>query len=276
MKTATEIVRPAPYGRMHVWCKKHQSRHAIDKPCDASIQAYRLEFEAEVRETKRKADRDYYKKKKDEEKQHASELTIVENIDKSQAVNPLPPFIEEIADQIIAAAKKVDPVQVEDESPPRDTLLQSARQAGALTKAWRKSRIENDAELSAAAEKAAESWREIASALTDRDEDGEDSFCEGAIDKLVARQMSDEREKKKFNEYIKDCRRQEQPGIEELAARLVKLDADVARQVFNCLAMRGPCGGMEGVNFILSQPLALALERALDTQSDAPACAAAS
>jgi len=53
MKTATEIVRPAPYGRMHVWCEKHQCRHPIDKPCDASIEAYRLEFEAELKEKDR-------------------------------------------------------------------------------------------------------------------------------------------------------------------------------------------------------------------------------
>src|SRR5262249_59103612 len=83
MKATAQIIQIAPYGKMHVWCKKHQCRHPIDKPCDASIEAYRLEFEAEVRETKRKADRDYYKKKKDEEKQHASELTTVENIDES-------------------------------------------------------------------------------------------------------------------------------------------------------------------------------------------------
>jgi len=108
MKTATEIVRPAPYGRMHVWCKKHQSRHAIDKPCDASIEAYRLEFEAEVRETKRKADRDYYKKKKDEEKQHASELTTVENIRES-----IEALIEEDDDDDLIENEKPSPYVLE-------------------------------------------------------------------------------------------------------------------------------------------------------------------
>jgi predicted transcriptional regulator len=164
-------------------------------------------------------------------------------------------------------------------SAPRDALLNNARQAGSLAKEWRKSQIENDAELSAAAKNTAKSWREIACALTSwdftDDDDDDDSFYEGAIDKHVASRKRHEREAKKRGEAIKDRRRQEQPGIEELAARLVKLDADVARQVFNCLAMRGPCGRMEAVNFILSEPLALALERALDTQSDAPACATA-
>jgi len=182
------------------------------------------------------------------------------------------------------AAKKADPEPVSADvsvaaSAPRDALLNNARQAGALAKEWRKSQIENDAELSAAATNAAESWREIASALTgwefDDDDDGEDSFYEGAIDKLVARQMRYERKKMKSGEALKDFRREQQPGIEALAARLVKLDVNVARQVFNCLAIRGPCGRMEGVNFMLSGPFAGALQRALDdTQSDAPACAA--
>jgi len=108
MKTATEIVRLAPYGRMHVWCKKHQCRHPIDKPCDASIEAYRLEFEAEVRETKRKADRDYYKKKKDEEKQHASELTTVENIRES-----IEALIEEDDDDDLIENEKPSPYVLE-------------------------------------------------------------------------------------------------------------------------------------------------------------------
>jgi hypothetical protein len=53
MKATAQIIQIAPYGKMHVWCKKHQCRHPIDKPCDASIEAYRLEFEAEVREVDR-------------------------------------------------------------------------------------------------------------------------------------------------------------------------------------------------------------------------------
>ena len=145
----------------------------------------------------------------------------------------------------------------------RDTLLQYARQAGALTKAWRKSRIENDAELSAAANNAAESWREIASALTGWEFDDDDSFYKGAIDKLVARQKRHERKAKKFDEDLEDRRRKEQPGIEALVARLVKLDVDVARQVFNAMDT-------------WAWSFVPALQRALaDTQSDAPACATA-
>ena len=82
MKTATEIVRSAPYGRMHVWCKKHQCRHPIDKPCDASVEAYRLEFEAEVREVDRQR-----KKKERAEKSNDINNRVqdapVENIEKS-------------------------------------------------------------------------------------------------------------------------------------------------------------------------------------------------
>ena len=198
----------------------------------------------------------------------ASRDAPVDNIDESPAASA-----ERMKAQF--AAKK--------DGTPRDTLLQYARQAGALTKAWRKSQIENDAELSATAKNTAESWREIASALTgwefndDDDDDDDDSFYEGAIDKLVARQKRHEREAKKSGEALKDFTRQEQPAIEALAARLVKLDADVARQVFNALAIRGPCGRMEGVNFLLSRPFANALQRALDdTEAVAPACAAAS
>ena len=81
MKTATEIVRLAPYGRMHIWCEKHQCRHPIDKPCDASIEAYRLEFEAEVREGQRQ------RKKKAREKSNEINDRVqdatVENIDES-------------------------------------------------------------------------------------------------------------------------------------------------------------------------------------------------
>jgi hypothetical protein len=192
----------------------------------------------------------------------ASRDAPVENIDESPAASA-----ERMKAQFAA----------KEDGAPRDILLQYARQAGALTKEWRKSQIENDAELSAAATNAAESWREIASALTEFDDDDDDSFHEGALDKLVARQQRFERQTKKSDEAIKDFRREEQPGIEALAARLVKLDVDVARQVFNALATRGPCGRMEGVNFFLSRPFARALQRALDdTEAVAPACAAAS
>jgi hypothetical protein len=66
---------------MHVWCKKHQCRHPIDKPCDASIEAYRLEFEAEVREGERQ------RKKKAREKSNDINDRVqdatVENVDES-------------------------------------------------------------------------------------------------------------------------------------------------------------------------------------------------
>src|SRR6516164_4934992 len=119
----------------------------------------------------------------------ASRDAPVENIDESPAASA-----ERMKAQFAA----------KEDGAPRDILLQYARQAGALTKEWRKSQIENDAELSAAATNAAESWREIASALTgwefDDDDDGEDSFYEGAIDKLVARKMRYERKKMKSGE----------------------------------------------------------------------------
>src|SRR5262245_34275027 len=78
---STEIVRPAPYGRMHVWCSKHQCRHPIDKPCDASIEAYRIEFEAEIKE------KDRQRKKRERENpnkinKHVQDATI-ENIGES-------------------------------------------------------------------------------------------------------------------------------------------------------------------------------------------------
>ena len=82
MKTATEIVRPAPYGRMHVWCEEHRCHHPIDKPCDASIKAYRLEFEAEDREIDRKRKR--VEREKIKENKDRVQDTVVENIDESE------------------------------------------------------------------------------------------------------------------------------------------------------------------------------------------------
>jgi len=39
MKTATEIVKPNPYGQMHVWCEKHQA-HMNSKTHPAMIAAF--------------------------------------------------------------------------------------------------------------------------------------------------------------------------------------------------------------------------------------------
>jgi ParB-like chromosome segregation protein Spo0J len=75
------------------------------------------------------------------------------------------------------------------------------------------------------------------------------------------------REQKKQHDSVEKVIREQQPAIDALAARLVELDRNVARGVFEALAIRSPCGYMAGVNFLLAEPFALALEKALaDTQ----------
>jgi hypothetical protein len=155
------------------------------------------------------------------------------------------------------------------EGPPRvesvARLLRWAIDAVLLAKQWHGANTENDGELAAAARKAADTWSVIADALADK-EDGD--FYEGTIKKLVARQKRYARQGKKSADQMEELRRGQQPAIDALVTRLVALDPDVARGVFQCLALRGPCGYMEGVNFLLAEPFALALEKVLaDTQS---------
>jgi hypothetical protein len=141
---------------------------------------------------------------------------------------------------------------------------------------WHGADIENDAELSAAAKKAADAWAVVAGGLVDYDWDNdEDGFYEGTIKKLVARAKRRAREDKKREDnnvdIIREARRENQSAVDKLVAKLVALDRNVARGVFECLAIRGPCGLLEGVNFVLSEPFAIALQKAL---AEAPSCAA--
>jgi ParB-like chromosome segregation protein Spo0J len=88
----------------------------------------------------------------------------------------------------------------------------------------------------------------------------------------------EQREQKKQADLINETVRESQPAIDALVARLVKLDPKVARGVLEAIAMFGPCGAVEGPNFILALPFALALEAALNALEDAAgpaACAGA-
>jgi hypothetical protein len=158
----------------------------------------------------------------------------------------------------------------------RPGLLGHARDAVTLAKRFTFD-CENDAELSAAAKEAADAWGEIAAALAVEEPDEDDeTFHEGVIKKLVARQKRWAQERAKTERALDEIRAADRPAIDALAARLVKLDAEVARSVFSALAIRGPCGGFEGVNFVLSAPFALALQDALADPQSPSLCAAQS
>jgi hypothetical protein len=78
-----------------------------------------------------------------------------------------------------------------------------------------------------------------------------------------------EREQKKQADLINGIVRESQSAIDALVARLVELDPKVARGVLEAIAMFGPCGAVEGPNFVLALPFALALEAALNAAAPA-------
>lgn len=83
------------YGQMGINCKECGTVHLINKPCPHSIEAYRLEFEAEQREAKRQADR-RYREEKAQQNQSPQELAdveiIEENIKENKATDTEPPI----------------------------------------------------------------------------------------------------------------------------------------------------------------------------------------
>jgi len=146
-------------------------------------------------------------------------------------------------------------------------------------KLFRRSEVENNAELAKAAAKTAEAWSEIAGALSnyldEKDLDEKDEHYEGSINKLVtSARRSNQREArrgKKNDEQMKEFRAEHQAGIDALAARLVEvLDIDTARSLFCALAMRGPCGFFEGYNLFLAVPLTIALGDAIYKKTGLP------
>jgi ParB-like chromosome segregation protein Spo0J len=151
----------------------------------------------------------------------------------------------------------------------REGLLQHTQDVtGLYAKEFCKSEVENNAELAAAARKAADAWGLIADALGDEDdEDG--AYYEGTIKRLVARQKRFVRITKKAGEDTEEFQRKQQPAVDNLAARLVALDPKVARGVFEALSIRGPCGGPEGVNFFLADPFMMAIWKALPAEQSA-------
>ena len=154
-------------------------------------------------------------------------------------------------------------------APPRTALLRGAGDAAMLAKEWHGADTENDGELAAAAQKAADLWGVVAEGVAD-DEGG---HIEGPIKNLVARAKRRAREQKKQGDVLKEIRREHQAAIDALVTRLVALDHDVARGVFAAVALRGPCGSFEGVNLFLAAPFALALEKALVDKQSPSSCA---
>jgi hypothetical protein len=159
MKTATEIVRFAPYGQMHIWCEKHQCRHPIDKPCDASAQAYRLEFEAEDREAKRQAEKERREKakkeaqEKDKQNQQSREHAPVEKTDES---------LESLEDDPEASAEAMKAKFAEDDEPKQPPRAEVAK----LVRAWVEAGPEAKREF------VRERWDEIARARKQLDANG--------------------------------------------------------------------------------------------------------
>ena len=155
-------------------------------------------------------------------------------------------------------------------APPRTALLRWAGDAATLAKEWHGAGKENDRELAAAARKAADLWGVVADGVADH----EGGHIEGPIKNLVARAKRWAREQKKQGDGLKEFRREYRPAIDALVTRLVALDHEVARGVFDAVALRGPCGVVEGVNFFLAAPFALALEKALGDKQSSSSCAA--
>jgi hypothetical protein len=151
----------------------------------------------------------------------------------------------------------------------KQDLLHHAGIAADYVKTWRTSDSENDDELSAAAKKAADAWGEIAAALGD-EEDG--VAYDGIIKNLVRSEKRRARDDAKNKAAIAKHVQVHQPAVDALVAALVKLDPNVARGVFEALAIRGPCGGWEGVNFTLAAPFGIALGDALADTQPQPTC----
>ena len=163
---------------------------------------------------------------------------------------------------------------VEYDARPSDSiLLEICDGVVEYARAFHRSELENSERLAAAARKAADGWGLVADALADVEDDGTLDVADGTLKQLVTRAKRYARERKKTHDDIKEFRAEQQPHMDALVSRLVALDPTLARLVFNTLAIRGPCGRCEGVNFVLSLPFALTLQDALDKIAS-PQCSA--
>jgi hypothetical protein len=153
----------------------------------------------------------------------------------------------------------------------QDALIAQCECSVVSARDFHRAECENTESLSAAVRKTADEWGLIADALADAEDDGTLNVAEGTLKGLVARAKRYARERKKSNAALNEWRAEQRPILDAMVARLVALDADLARSVFSALAIRGPCGRMEGVNFVLSLPFALTLQDALDKIA-APQC----
>jgi hypothetical protein len=166
-----------------------------------------------------------------------------------------------------AAASKAIMVPPESVPTPRDVLLEMAGTGAGLAKEWHSADIENDAELAATARKVADAWGVVADALDDEEPDeDEEPHIGGAIKKLVDRQKRFKRNAKKQEAALEEHRRAYGPEYAALAAQLVELDRNVARNVLRSIALFGPCGYVEMPNFLDGGVLARAIQKALGNE----------
>jgi hypothetical protein len=158
----------------------------------------------------------------------------------------------------------------EDESDQDDgarNFLDMARASVDNAKWWHRAEIENNAELAATARKVADAWSLAADALGDEEPDEDDEpYNEGTIAKLVERQKRLRRHAKKQEALLEKHRGPHGPEFAALAARLVELDRNVARNVLRSIAAFGPCGYVEGPNFLDGITFAQAIQRALGNE----------
>jgi hypothetical protein len=143
------------------------------------------------------------------------------------------------------------------------TFLEMARASEVNAKFWHRAEIENDAELATTARKVADAWGVVADALHAEDEE---PHIGGTINKLVDRQKRFKRNAKKQEAALERHRREHGPEFAALAAQLVELDRNVARNVLRSIALFGPCGYVEMPNFMDSGVLARAIQKALGNE----------